>query len=58
MIDEIFDRAYRAGRADLNLGIGRALGRIARAAAHSFKVLQRIEYDAPWAAESKGPGCI
>ena len=38
MIDEIFDRTYEAGRADLNAGLDAAFRRI----------VNRIEYQAPW----------
>ncbi len=48
MVDEIFDRAYQAGRADLNAAIGRGLTQLGRAIGNSFKVLNRIEYSAPW----------
>jgi hypothetical protein len=49
MVDEMFDRAYQAGRADLNAGIEAALSRLVKAVGNSFKVLNRIEYSAPWA---------
>jgi hypothetical protein len=48
MIDEIFDRTYQAGRADLNAGLGRIFREIGTAASHAFEVLNRIEYEAPW----------
>ena len=53
MIDEIFDRTYQAGRADLNAGLDRAFAAIGRTIGDSLKVLHRIEWDAPWAAKSK-----
>jgi hypothetical protein len=49
MVDEIFDRHYREGRAELNSSIDRALKRLSNAITNVFNVLQRIEYDAPWA---------
>jgi hypothetical protein len=53
MIDEIFDRTYQAGRADLNAGIGRALSALSRTIGHSCKVLHRIEWSAPWDQKTK-----
>ena len=54
MVDEIFDRNYQAGRADLNAGIDRAVQRIGAGIggtlAKSLEVLHRIEWNAPWAA--------
>ena len=46
MIDEIFDRGYQAGRSDLNAGIGAIFAR----AGEAFRVLHRIEFEAPWPA--------
>lgn len=50
MIDEIFDRQYQAGRAALNQSIANAFARCANAIGNAFRVLNRIEYQAPWAA--------
>jgi acetaldehyde dehydrogenase (acetylating) len=44
MRDEIFDREYQAGRADLNASIDRLIDGIAR----SLRVLNVIQFDAPW----------
>jgi hypothetical protein len=52
MVDEIFDRAYRESRADLNASLGRAFAGIGRWIGQSFSVLHRIEWSAPW--EQKG----
>jgi hypothetical protein len=49
MIDEIFDRAYQAGRSDLNAGIGAVFAR----AGEAFRVLHRIEFEAPWLARQR-----
>ena len=49
MIDEIYDRHYQAARSDLNGAILRGLSRFGRAVINAFNVLNRIEYDAPWA---------
>jgi hypothetical protein len=48
MNDEIFDRAYQNGRADLNAGLDRLVRRIVSTAGNAFHVLRRIEFDAPW----------
>jgi hypothetical protein len=48
MIDEIFDRTYQAGRADLHDGVDRLVRHIGRTVGDAFKVLNRIEYSAPW----------
>ncbi len=54
MIDQLFDRTYRSGRADLNAGIDRLVGRFAKAAGNAFRVLNRIEYNAPWQERGRG----
>jgi hypothetical protein len=48
MIDEMFDRAYQKGRADLNSSLAIAFRRVGTAVSNAFEVLNRIEYDAPW----------
>ena len=53
MRDEIFDRDYQAGRTALNDGISRLLD----SAARTFRVLNAIQFDAPWkhdAARQRG----
>ena len=57
MQDEIFDRTYQAGRAELNAGIDRAVASLGRTLSDSFKVLHRIEWSAPWQREAKRPQC-
>ena len=57
MMDEIFDRGYQAGRADLNAGIDRIFAAVGRELGKSFSALHRIEWNAPWAAKSKDVGC-
>ena len=62
MNDEIFDRTYQAGRADLNAGIDRAVHRIGHGLGStigkSLEALHRIEWNAPWAGKSaRDPGC-
>ena len=53
MIDEIFDRQYRAARSELNNAISQGFGGLARAVLNAFEVLHRIEYSAPWANQRK-----
>jgi hypothetical protein len=50
MVDEIFDRTYQQGRADLNAGIDHAVASVASELGKSLKALHRIEWTAPWAA--------
>lgn len=57
MMDEIFDRTYQAGRADLNAGIDRAARRLGATIGKSLEVLHRIEWSAPWAGKSKDAQC-
>ena len=56
MVDEIFDRGYQAGRAQLNAGLDRLFATIGRELGKSFSALHRIEWNAPWAAKSKEIG--
>ena len=44
MNDQIFDREYQAGRAALNDSISRLID----GAAQSLRVLNKINFDAPW----------
>ncbi|HEX8937034.1 MAG TPA: hypothetical protein VF776_02095 [Sphingomicrobium sp.] len=55
MVDEIYDRHYREGRAELNAALTGLFNRFGSAVANAFKVLNRIEYSAPWAAN---PECV
>jgi len=61
MVDEIFDRTYQSGRADLNAGIDRIVHRIGKAIGNtlgtSLKVLHRVEWNAPWAVDAKNSQC-
>jgi hypothetical protein len=56
MVDEIYDRHYREGRAELNASIDRAFRQFGTAVSNAFNVLQRIEYNAPWAPRKKTVG--
>jgi hypothetical protein len=53
MVDEIFDRHYQAGRNELNASLLGAFARFGEAFANAFKVLNRIEYSAPWAIKPR-----
>ena len=53
MRDELFDRDYQSGRAELNAGIDRAVAEIGRTVGDSLKVLHHIEWSAPWNARTK-----
>ena len=56
MVDEIYDRIYQQGRAELHDGIGRAFANIGHAIDNAFRVLNRIEYSAPWAPRTNKVG--
>ncbi len=57
MMDEIFDRTYQSGRAELNAGIDRAIQRAARTLGDSLKVLHRMEWSAPWRRQTNRTQC-
>jgi hypothetical protein len=57
MIDEIFDRQYRAGRDALNESIAGLFARFGQAFGNAFKVLNKIEYEAPWSTKPKRARC-
>ena len=56
MRDEIFDREYQAGRADLNAALDRGFNRIGSALGKSMQALHRIEWSAPWSRDPKDVG--
>jgi hypothetical protein len=53
MVDEIFDRSYQSGRADLNAGMARGFTKLGNMLSESFAVLHRIEWSAPWHRKGK-----
>lgn len=55
MIDDLFDRAYRDGRAELNAGLDHALAQFARTVGDGLRALHRLEWHAPWQSRSNGP---
>ena len=56
MRDEIFDREYQAGRADLNAALDRGFHRIGDTLGKSLLALHRIEWSAPWSRNPKDIG--
>ena len=57
MMDEIFDRTYQSGRAELNAGIDRAVQSVARTLGDNLKVLHPIEWSAPWQRQANRTQC-
>jgi hypothetical protein len=53
MIDEIFDRQYQLGRAQMNASLLSGVATLGRAVGEAFRALNRIEYEAPWAARGE-----
>ena len=53
MIDEIYDRHFQAGRADLNAAIIAGFAALRRAISNAFTVLNRIKYSEPWATKPR-----
>ena len=48
MQDEIYDRYYQAGRADLHAGLDRGFEAIGRFVSTTFNALHDVQFDAPW----------
>ena len=53
MIDEIYDRQYQAGRADLHAGIDRLLSKLGHEIAVTAKAIHTFEFSAPWRGHAK-----
>ena len=53
MVDEIFDRAYRESRSELNAALLGGFASFGRLIGDSFRVLHRIEWSAPWEHRGK-----
>ena len=53
MIDEIYDRGYQAGRADLHAGIDRLVHKIGNAIGPGLAAIHHFEWDAPWQTKAK-----
>jgi hypothetical protein len=56
MVDEIYDRHYRAARTELNAALVDVARRFADAFGNAFRVLNRIEYSTPWAKSPRSAG--
>ena len=56
MRDEIYDRQYQAGRAELHAGIDRAILRLGRLLAATFDAIHDIHFAAPWRQPPRGHG--
>ena len=54
MIDEIYDRGYQAGRAELHDGIDALLRKIRNVVSPALSAIHHFEWDAPWNADSNG----
>jgi hypothetical protein len=61
MVDEIYDRMYQDGRAQLHASLDHLFGTIGREFGKSLKAVHEFEWSAPWAAKpkaaSKDVGC-
>lgn len=53
MRDEIYDRDYQAGRAELHAGIDRAILRLGRMLATTFDAIHAIHFAAPWRQQKR-----
>ena len=53
MIDEMTDRHYQAGRAELNRALSNAFKHLREEIRRTFEALNRIEYSAPWTSGTK-----
>lgn len=56
MRDEMFDRDYQGGRAELNNGIDRLVKAIGGTVLLAFEALHRAEWSAPWKAKRDPAG--
>ena len=48
MVDEIHDRGYQAGRAELHDGIEALVRKVRNAIAPALAAIYHFEWDAPW----------
>ena len=53
MVDEIYDRSFQAGRADLYQGLAAIVAGIRNAVGPVMASLHRIEWDAPWETKTR-----
>lgn len=57
MIDEIWDRQYQSGRRELHDGVQHLVERVRCSVGTTFRTIQAIQFDAPWAPRSRDVGC-
>jgi hypothetical protein len=61
MVDEIYDRMYQEGRADMHAGLDRLFATIGREMGKSLKAIHAFEWSAPWTVKvpksPKDVGC-
>ena len=55
MVDEMFDRDYQSGRAELNDGIDRGIAGFFAGLRSGFETLNRIQWSAPWVSRTHSP---
>jgi hypothetical protein len=53
MVDEIYDRGYQAGRAQLHDGIDALVRKVRDALAPALTALHLLEWDAPWTSQAR-----
>jgi len=54
MVDEIYDRGYLAGRAELHAGIDALVRKVRNALLPALLAIHHFEWDAPWNTSPKG----
>jgi hypothetical protein len=54
MMDEIYDRNYQAGRAELHAGIDAIARKLRASIVPALSAIHHFEWDAPWAVKA-GP---
>ncbi len=53
MRDELYDRDYQLGRAELHNGVDRLLSRVGEGLRVTFDAIYRTEWSAPWKTAAK-----
>ena len=57
MVDEFYDRGYEAARSDMNAALLSLARNFGETLANPFRVLNRIEYSAPWTVKPNNRPC-
>lgn len=57
MIDQIYDRHYQQARQQMNRDVTDGLHRLFHSIGKGLAVLNRQQFEAPWAAKSKAARC-